>query len=202
MRWLLTMAILVSAVQAACADDLPIDVYDLTGALQFDATNPTETARVWDHVHAIATLQGIVNRDAPRLYVRFVRAGGRNLNDRGLDAYSRFSPNGIVPQKVPPSLLHGKMPVMRADYDLGDSASKGAATVADRVRVRQLPFSWFRGILKTPAWYMQVYETARSIDPDIHLLDAPTFFELYRIFLQNHPEAAAGQVPLVGPAGE
>ncbi len=79
MRWLLTMAILVSAVQAACADDLPIDVYDLTGALQFDATNPTETARVWDHVHAIATLQGIVNRDSPRLYVRFVRAGGRKF---------------------------------------------------------------------------------------------------------------------------
>lgn len=124
------------------------------------------------------------------------------LNDRGLDAYARFSPNGIVPQKIPPSLLHGNMPVMRADYDLGDSAAKAAATVAQRVRVRQLPFSWFRAILKTPAWYRQVYETARSIDSDIHLLDAPTFFELYRIYLQNHPEAAAGKMPLTRPPGE
>ena len=35
-----------------------------------------------------ATLQGIVNRDAPRLYVRFVEAGGRNVDDYWLDKLS------------------------------------------------------------------------------------------------------------------
>jgi hypothetical protein len=33
------------------------------------------------------------------------------LNQKGLDAYAAFSPNGIVPQKVPLTSLHGNMPV-------------------------------------------------------------------------------------------
>lgn len=117
------------------------------------------------------------------------------LNEKGLDCYAGFSPNGIVPQKIPPSLLHGNMPVMRADHDLGDSAEKAAGTVVERVRVRALPFTWFRAILKSPDWYVKVYEGARAKNPDIELLDAPTFFELYRIYLETNPDAAAGEIP-------
>jgi hypothetical protein len=118
------------------------------------------------------------------------------LDEKGLDCYASFSPNGIVPQKIPPSLLHGKMPVMRADFDIGDDAAKAADIVRERTRVRKLPFTWFRAVLKTPDWYVQVYEGARARNPKIELLDAPTFFELYRIYLQTNPDAAAGKVPL------
>lgn len=38
-------------------------------------------ADAWDHCHAAATLQGNVNRQAPRLYLRFVNAHGRNIDD-------------------------------------------------------------------------------------------------------------------------
>ena len=118
------------------------------------------------------------------------------LDSKGLDCYAAFSPNGIVPQKIPPSLLHGTMPVIRADYDLGDSADRAAGTVVERTRLRVLPFSWFRAILKSPEWYVQVYEKARAANPRIELLDAPTFFELYRVYLETNPDAAAGKVPL------
>ena len=39
------------------------------------------------------------------------------LDSDGLDCYASFSPNGIVPQKMPLTLLHNDMPVIRADYD-------------------------------------------------------------------------------------
>ena len=33
-------------------------------------------------------------------------------------------------------------------------------------------------------------------ESDIELLDAPTFFELYRIYLKQHPDAAAGKITM------
>lgn len=118
------------------------------------------------------------------------------LNEKGLDCYASFSPNGIVPQKIPPSLMHGDMPVLKADYDLDGPPERAAGVLVERLRVRQLPFTWFRAILKSPDWYIKVYEETRTRDPNIELLDAPTFFELYRIYLRNNPDAAAGKVPL------
>lgn len=117
------------------------------------------------------------------------------LNAAGLDCYARFSPNGIVPQKVPPSLLHGRMPVLRADHDVNGDVESSVRTILERVRARKLPFHWFRNILKTPDWYVAVHERLRAADPRIELLDAPTFFELYRIYLLTTPEAAQGRIP-------
>jgi hypothetical protein len=55
-----------------------------------------------------------------------------------------------------------------------------------------LPFTWFRAILKSPAWYEEVYTKARAQNPKIELLDGPAFFELLRIYLKANP--AAGNV--------
>lgn len=119
----------------------------------------------------------------------------RGLNPEGLNAYARFSPNGIVPQDIPASLLHGDMPVLRAGYDLGDNADAAANTIVERVRLREkLPFHWFRAVLKGPEWYARVYGKARAANPKIELLDAPTFFELYRVYLRATPEAAKGRL--------
>lgn len=35
-------------------------------------------------------------------------------------------------------------------------------------------------------------EEIRKLDSSIELVDAPTFFELYKIYLEQNPEAAAG----------
>jgi hypothetical protein len=39
-------------------------------------------------------------------------------------------------------------------------------------------------------------EELGKLNPNIELLDAPTFFELYRIWLKQNPDAASGNVPL------
>lgn len=110
------------------------------------------------------------------------------LNEKGLDCYASFSPNGIVPQKVPLTLLHKGMPVLRADYDINDGdPRKAAAMIVERVSKRPIPFHWFRNILKTPTWYVEVMKEVHRLNPDIELLDAPTFFELYRIYLEQTP---------------
>ncbi|QEC53010.1 GxGYxYP domain-containing protein [Anseongella ginsenosidimutans] len=115
------------------------------------------------------------------------------LNEQGLDQYARFSPNGIVPQKVPLTLLHGNMPVLRADYDVNQSdPGEAAHLILDRIDKRPVPFHWFRNILKKPGWYTQVMQEVKKLDPSVELLDAPTFFELYRIWLKESEEEPAG----------
>lgn len=117
------------------------------------------------------------------------------LNDAGLDCYASFSPNGIVPQKIPPSLLHGNMPVLRADYDVDAAPDQAVRTILERIRVRKLPFLWFRNVLKSPDWYAVVHEKLKAANPKIELLEAPTFFELFRIYLKTNPDAANGKAP-------
>ncbi len=110
------------------------------------------------------------------------------LDEKGLDCYASFSPNGIVPQKVPMAMMHGNMPVLRSDYDLVSNNPKEAAAVAmQRVRAREseIRFHWFRHILKTPTWQVETLEEMQRLNPKIELLDAPTFFELLRIHLQD-----------------
>ncbi|MDR2385200.1 MAG: hypothetical protein LBD80_06015 [Tannerella sp.] len=112
------------------------------------------------------------------------------LSPKGLDAYREFSPNGIVPQKIATTMLYrGDMPVLRSDWDINDVDPKVAADqIVQRVRTRQIPFHWFRNILKSPQWYVQVVDELKQRDPNILLVDAPTFFELYRIFLKENPK--------------
>ena len=111
---------------------------------------------------------------------------GPAMQRRALDAYARFSPNGIVPQKCPPASLHRGMPVLRSVWDLVSNDPREAARVlVEQVHGRQLPFHWFRCILKSPQWYNRVVEEACRMDPSLQLLDAPAFFELLRCWLEE-----------------
>ena len=69
--------------------------------------------------------------------------------------------------------------------------------ILERIRLRRLPFHWFRNVLKSPDWYVAVQEKLKAANPKIELLDAPTFFELYRIYLKNTPDASKGNIPLL-----
>lgn len=119
-----------------------------------------------------------------------IYAHGPALNEAGLDCYASFSPNGIVPSGGPASLLHKGMPVLRFDHDVNeDDPNQAARHVVERVTRRRAegspPFHWFRNILKTPTWYVKTYDQIKRTNPKIELLDAPTFFELYRIYLED-----------------
>ena len=79
---------------------------------------------------------------------------------------------------------------MRFDHDVNEGNPRDAAGhVLSRIAARRLeghpPFHWFRNILKAPAWYVKTYDEIINANPKIELLDAPTFFELYRIYLEN-----------------
>ncbi len=119
-----------------------------------------------------------------------IYAHGPILNEAGLDCYASFSPNGIVPTGGPANLLHKNMPVLRFDHDVNEGRSEDAAAhvvrrIAQRRKEGHPPFHSFRNILKTPTWYVNTYDGIRKSNPKIELLDAPTFFELYRIYLKN-----------------
>lgn len=111
------------------------------------------------------------------------------LDKDGLDCYEAFSPNGIVPQKAPLASLHKNMPVLRSDYDIVDSDCRKAANVVmDRINERPIPFHWFRAILKSPTWYLNLRNELLSRNSQIEWVDAPTFFELLRRFLKEEEE--------------
>ena len=119
-----------------------------------------------------------------------IYAHGPDLNQAGLDCYASFSPNGIVPSRGPATLLHKNMPVLRHDHDINEGNPKVAGKhVVDRIGQRRReghpPFHWFRNILKSPTWYVHTYDQVQELNPRIELLDGPTFFELYRIYLKN-----------------
>lgn len=117
------------------------------------------------------------------------------LNAHGLDAYAQFSSNGIVPQKIPLTLLYENMPVLRAGDDINDlDPVKAAERILEAIPSRPIPFHWFRNILKSPSWYTQVVAEMEKRNPNVVLLDAPAFFELYRIYLHNNPAAARGDI--------
>jgi hypothetical protein len=82
------------------------------------------------------------------------------------------------------------MPILRHDHDINEGDPADAARhvvnrIAERRREGRAPFHWFRNILKSPTWYVQVVEQMQARNPKVELLDAPTFFELYRIHLQS-----------------
>lgn len=54
----------------------PVRVLDLRPLRKLDPRKPEEARRIWDTVHVAAALQGLANRDAPRLYVLYSSAFG------------------------------------------------------------------------------------------------------------------------------
>lgn len=66
----------------ATPTDNPIAVYDLAYAEKWSA-DPARLLDAWDHVHAVAAIEGLVNRAKPRLYIRAIHCpeGGNIMLD-------------------------------------------------------------------------------------------------------------------------
>jgi hypothetical protein len=117
------------------------------------------------------------------------------LNSKGLHCYASFSPNGIVPQKIEGTdklaVLHDEMPVLRSDWDIvDDNPIKATDSIMNRIALRKgFPFHWFRAILKSPTWYKNVHDELLRRDTTIQWLDAPTYFELLKIYLETENES-------------
>ena len=96
-------------------------------------------------------------------------------------AYARFSPTGIVAQKVPPKSLVDGVPFLRMGLDL-PNPTEGARQVASSFSIRSTgpEFGIFRTILWTPTAHKQLIDTLHRNRPDLVFVDPSTLFELLR----------------------
>jgi len=60
-------------MSAVTAPSQEMVLYDLTHLYELDRRDPEQARAAWDEAHFVASLQGIVNRDEPKLFVRFMK---------------------------------------------------------------------------------------------------------------------------------
>lgn len=114
----------------------------------------------------------------------------RGLDRAGLDAYARFSPDGIVGQKVERQGVHGTLPFLRMATDLHGTPAEAARAVAQINPGAGPRFTVCRSILQPPAWYAQIEKELTTLDPRIQVVDLYTLLWLVREF-ESHRSAYA-----------
>ncbi|HSV74644.1 MAG TPA: hypothetical protein VLH79_12870 [Chthonomonadales bacterium] len=110
-----------------------------------------------------------------------------------LDAYARFSPSGIIGQKVPRLGMHGDMPILRMEHDVY-SVEQAKQVLLSRAGRRTPEFFAYRNILWAPTSQKQWVDAVRA-DPagaTVEFVDPYTLLLLVRQFHQSGQR----QVPL------
>lgn len=116
---------------------------------------------------------------------------GPGLAPEGLDAYARFSPDGIVAQKVALQGVHQGMPLVRMRGDLPADPREAAQLLRHASRGPAPRFAVFRSILQTPTWYATVQRELQAIAGDeVQLVDLYTLLWLVREY-ETHREQYA-----------
>ncbi len=110
----------------------------------------------------------------------------RGLSPEALDAYARFSPGGIVAQKIPPLGMHGPMPFLRMATDLSGDPAQAAEAMARLCDGSKPGFVVCRSILQSPTWYGRVSERLQTMHPEIQVVDLPSLLWLAKEH-QNRP---------------
>ena len=67
----------------------PIGMFDLKYTLGYNLKDSLQVLSLWDDIHALSTLQGIVNRDKPRLYLNYIKTGGTEIDTYWWNKYRR-----------------------------------------------------------------------------------------------------------------
>ena len=102
---LLLLLYAVPRVLAAPMDKTPLYTYDLTPTLAYDLHAERGSRNAWAEVHLVAALQGLVNREHPRLYITYVT--GDTGKPGGIDRFWLYhlrAPGGWL-AKMPLHLL-------------------------------------------------------------------------------------------------
>jgi hypothetical protein len=84
MSLMIALSMLFAAPEAAAtaAAPAPLVYFDMQACLQ---ALPQDTVLRYDALKLVASLQGLVNRDKPRLALRFLESDGRNVDDYWLE---------------------------------------------------------------------------------------------------------------------
>jgi hypothetical protein len=103
------------------------------------------------------------------------------LSPEGLDAYARFSPDGIVAQKVPRRGVHRGTPFLKMGADVDGSPSQVARTILDQAGGLRPRFVVVRSILKAPSWYAAIERELHQLAGDtLRVVDLYTLMALVR----------------------
>lgn len=125
-----------------------------------------------------------------------IEGNGPELRPEGYDAYARFSPDGIVAQKVPQIGMHNGMPMLRMKTDLPDSERNAAQTLLATFDDKDLQFVVARSILKAPSWYRRVgQELDRLNPPEYEIVDLYTMMLLAKEYIAHPAENQPGPSP-------
>ncbi|MHB8862601.1 MAG: GxGYxYP domain-containing protein [Pirellulaceae bacterium] len=110
-----------------------------------------------------------------------IDGNARGLDQEGLDAYARFSADGIVAQQIDRQGLHGNMPYVRMATDLPGSPADAARTIGRLVTGLPPRFVVCRSILQSPSWYAQVEQELQTLSGEkIQVVDLYTLLGLVR----------------------
>jgi len=105
------------------------------------------------------------------------------MSDATKQAYAQFSPFGVVAQKVPPESLVAGTPFIRMGPDLPhDDLAQAAKTLAD---APSPSFRIYRTILWTPTDHLKLSHLARSLNPNLEIVDPYTLMLLLKQSLQT-----------------
>jgi hypothetical protein len=118
------------------------------------------------------------------------------LSPEGLDAYARFSPDGIVAQKIPPAGVHGTMPFLRMGADLPHEPAEAASVIIASLRGDGPRFAVCRSILKPPSWYVAVGQELERQGGDVVVVDLYTLLWLVRRHEQDQAGVREGGTPV------
>lgn len=86
-RLIIAFTLLLATGVARAQVPAPTEVFfhDAGQLRALDLAQPSNTTRVWDTLHALSAVQGIVNRDSPRLVISYCREYGINTDQFWLD---------------------------------------------------------------------------------------------------------------------
>lgn len=109
------------------------------------------------------------------------------------DAYARFSPGGVVAQKIPTQGVRGALPFLRMATDLSEDPVAAAREIRGLAAGPAPRFLVCRSILRTPTWYAQVSDQLQAAAGGaIQVVDLPALLWLVREF-ETHREAYVDQ---------
>lgn len=80
MRHFLFITLFLAVITAEAKHQEPIIYIDMRYTLRADYRDSVAVVGVWDDLHTISALQGIVNRDKPRLYIEYIETNGRSID--------------------------------------------------------------------------------------------------------------------------
>ena len=73
LAWWALLALVPAGVRLQAAEvNAPMVVYDLTPLFSLDLADDAQRRRFWDETHLVVSLQGLVNREKPRLFLRYL----------------------------------------------------------------------------------------------------------------------------------